>query len=108
MVWMDEYRVMPKTILSAFNHVRLYEQHSLASNAPFINKNNIRESNILSNFSQQERDGILRVRKKREDEYLGDHTYVEKLTDRYPINQDWKPICEYFLGIKARKVIYGL
>lgn len=35
MVWLNEHRVLPKTIYSAFNFVRMYKFFALASNAEF-------------------------------------------------------------------------
>lgn len=31
--------------------------------------------------------------------YLGDRDYIMQKTDRFPINDDLKPYCEYYLGL---------
>jgi hypothetical protein len=37
--------------------------------------------------------------------YLGDEEYVKANMGGFPINQDWKPICEYYLGLKKKKKV---
>jgi spermidine synthase len=99
MVWMNEHRVMPKTVLSVFNHVRKYTSFCLASNMPFI-RNKKRQETLLLSFSPRERESILKIDAG---SYLGDQVFVENLTSGYPINQDWKPICEYYLGLRVKE-----
>jgi spermidine synthase len=97
MVWMDEHKVMPKTILSVFDQIRMYNVFCLASNAP-LRINNERREDLLNSFSLQERKHILKNYK-----YLGSRAYIEAVTDKYPINQDWKPVCEYYLGLIVKE-----
>lgn len=100
MVWMDEGRVVPKTVLSVFDQVRMYNYFCLASNTPF-KRNDERQINLLDSFSPQERDPI-----SKQGEYLGDQAYIEKITQRYPINQDWKPVAEYYLGLRVKERLF--
>jgi spermidine synthase len=102
MVWMDENRVMPKTVLSVFDQIRVYNLKvynffCLASEAPF-KINNERRKSLLNSFSPKERKLISKQGK-----YLGDQAYIKEVADRYPINQDWKPVCEYYLGLKVKE-----
>jgi spermidine synthase len=101
MVWMDEFRVMPKTVMSVFDHVRVYNFFCLGSNMPFKENYELKK-HILNSFSEQEKSRIL-TWYSRESKNVGDNAYIEKLVAGYPINQDWKPVVEYYLGLELRK-----
>jgi hypothetical protein len=103
LVWMDEYRVIPNTVSSVFDHVRLYDYFCLASNRAF-SKNRQRAHDILMQYSTSDRERILKF----EGAYVGDRAYIIRMVDGYPINQDWKPTTEYFLGLKAREALMWL
>ena len=96
MIWMDERKVMPKTIAAAFKYMRLYNYFALASAAPF-SENIERAGRLLKSLPESMREEILRRGK-----YLGDETYVKDAAQGYPINRDLKPVCEYYLGLKLR------
>lgn len=97
-VWMDEFKVMPKTIASVFPHVRQYSFFCLASKSPFQINPEMRES-LLSRYSPAEKAGWQEYHGS----YLGDEIYVREQTKGYPINEEWKPVCEYYLGMAWRK-----
>jgi len=101
MVWMDEYRVMRKTIASAFRHVRAYEWLCLASASPF-RPNDGRAALFLEQFSQQVQEKIMACRS----ECLGDENFVRETTEPYPINTDLHPVCEYYLGLRAKERLF--
>lgn len=98
MVWTDEYRVMPKTVASVFPHLRFYDSFILASGRPF-KENQARASRFLANFSEATREGM-----ERKGQYLGNEIFVENETRGLPVNEDLVPVCEYYLGLKARGV----
>jgi len=101
MVWLFEHKVVPKTIQSAFNYVRMYKFFCLASNSPF-KKDDERQKRLIAAFLPQEQEEFSRLKAKYGgDLYLGNEEYVKSLTDGYPINQDWKPVSEYYLGLKS-------
>jgi predicted membrane-bound spermidine synthase len=95
--WHDEHKVLPQTLASVFPHVRYYGLCSLASKA-LLREDSSKRRQVLSAFSPRERAAIekfdLRSR--------ADSGYVHRLERGYPINQDWRPHCEYFLGMKVR------
>jgi len=95
-------RVMWKTILSVFDYVQAHPFFSLASNAP-LTKNNEREKSLLASLPQKVHDEILsqKFRAKYTKLYVQD--YIREITDRYPVNQDYKPVCEYYIGLKIRE-----
>ena len=94
MVWMDEYRVIPKTILAAFQHVRVYDFFCLASNVALVRNDEV-QTGLLANFSPAERTNI-----GTQGTYMGDEGFIEDLTAGYSINEDWKPVTEYYLGLR--------
>lgn len=99
--------VLPKTVLSAFSQVRMYKIHGLesffclASRTPF-HKDIDRERYLLSRFSAQERKGIIRNHA----EYLGDQAYIKEAAAHFPINKDWRPVCEYYLGLRIKQKFF--
>ncbi len=96
MVWMDEYSIMPKTVAFAFRHMRLYSYFALASQAPFSEKKD-RAERLLESFPESVRTKILKRGR-----YLGDEIVVLERERAAPINQDLRPVCEYYLGLKFR------
>jgi len=95
-----KYKIMPNTVHSVFDHVRLYNSFMLASNAPF-EKYAEREKQLLAQFSPKERELILSSGK-----YVGDQSYIIKEASHYPINKDWKPVTEYYLGLKFKEIFF--
>ena len=89
---------MSKTVLSAFSQMRLYSYFCLASNGLF-KPNKKRQHNLLGTFPQQERRSLLSHRTL----YGGNESYVRKMTESYPINLEWKPVTEYYLGLRVKE-----
>jgi predicted membrane-bound spermidine synthase len=90
LVYCDEDRVLPKTLARAFEFNRLYDYFAVVSHDAF-QRNDDREAALLQTFDDRTRQRILKRGK-----YLGDREYVESLTQNFPINRDWKPVCEYY------------
>lgn len=105
MVWLYEHKVMPKTIHSVFDYVRLYKFFILASNSTII-KDDEKHKKLIAASSLQEQKGFIKLLAEHKKLYLGNEDYVKTITDGYPINQDWKPVCEYYLGLKSEKGKY--
>jgi predicted membrane-bound spermidine synthase len=103
MAWLSEHHVLPKTILSVFNYVRMYKFFCLASNSPF-KKDDERQERLIAAFLPQEQQEFLNLKADyKGDLYLGNEDYVKTLTAGFPINQDWKPVTEYYLGLQSWK-----
>ena len=103
LIWTDEKSVIPRTLVAAFKHVRLYaENHKevfcVASNAPFI-QNAATIQALLNTFSPLEQALISRSLFR----YSADESIIKKMTRQYPMNQDWKPVSEYYLGLEFTK-----
>ncbi len=113
-------RIMYRTLLSAFTHIRAYRFFCLASDEP-LERNSERQNRLLASFGPGMRkmlsSGALLdfsevpprpdASPKPQQIYLGDEKYIEKLTDGYPINRDNKPVCEYYIGLLIRKLLRG-
>ena len=93
MVWTDEFKVLPRTWATAFEHLRMYSYFLLASSAPLVRRDEDAQA-LLSRYSAEERRaaGPLRTRLPR-------RSRPGPARDgRLPINRDWKPVTEYYLG----------
>jgi spermidine synthase len=104
MAWLDEKKVLPKTIKTAFKHIRMYKFFALASNVPLV-KDAQKYQNLVSASSPDERTGFLELEAQHKGLYLGNENYVQTITDGYPINEDWKPVCEYYLRLKKASAL---
>lgn len=113
-------RIMHKTLLSTFKHVRAYRFFCLAS-AHTLDRNVQRQDELLASFSPEMQKmlsakallelspgrGPAEASAKPRQIYLGDQDYIKQQTKGYPINRDNKPICEYYIGLIIRKGLFG-
>ncbi len=98
-LYMDEHKIMPKTVASVFDHIRYYNGFALASEKKFqLNKKT--KTDLLNLYSIEERRIISEFEHKKLSNYVGNEEYIRKNTKNVPINQDWKPWCEYYLRRK--------
>ncbi len=104
MVYTEEHRVMPKTVLSVFKQVRMYDFFLLASDMPF-RRNTERSEKLTARFSPGVRAKL--AEKYGPDTFVGDQDHIRKISASYPVNQDWKPVCEYYLGLQVRNALRG-
>ena len=101
MVWMDEFRVLPKTLISAFDYVRMYRFFGLGSNMS-LKENPAHREQIMNAFSPEGRKKIETIGSK-ERENLDDLSQIIALVEPYPINEDWKPVLEYYIGLRFKE-----
>jgi spermidine synthase len=101
MVWMDEFRVIPKTILAAFPHMQVYDFFSLASNEALVSNDSVKTA-LLEGFSPSERATI-----EGQGIYVGDESFIESVTVGYLTNEDWRPVTEYYLGLMMENRLLG-
>jgi predicted membrane-bound spermidine synthase len=89
--------VIRRTLLEEFKYVRAYDGFSLASRVPF-HKNLERREKLLGVFPADIQTDIdLFTRNGLEGRAL------EEATAGYPVNEDWRPISEYYLGLHLRQ-----
>jgi spermidine synthase len=93
MVWTDEFKVLPRTWATAFPHLRMYTFFLLASTEPLVRRAEDAAA-LLGRYSTEERQRLLPY----QDAYRGDREWVLGETAGQPINRDWKPVTEYYLG----------
>jgi len=93
MVWMDNWLEIPRTIVSQFQYARRYETFCLASSDRMV-LNQERKNAILGNFQSSARRAIEVA-----ENYKGDETMIWQHTVGISANSDYKPRCEYYLGL---------
>ena len=86
--------VLTKTVLSVFPYVRVYRYFCIASESGLA-IDRARKGAVLAGLSASE---LARIREL-EGWYLGDREALLARLSGYPINSDWKPVAEYFLGV---------
>ena len=94
MTYAEEKKIMPNTVRSVFDHVRLYQidNYVMAANTPFAG-NEQRKVKMA---------GQLLVNKPfLQKRYFSKITYktIKEVNSDYPINRDWRPVCEYYIGL---------
>jgi spermidine synthase len=95
MAWQNEHKVLPKTLASVFSRVQMFQNFSIASDADMaINRE--RRRRLLNRFSSSDQKSILEFAV-----YVGDQSYIQKLTEQFPVNREWEPWTEYYLGLRA-------
>jgi len=88
--------IVPRTLLAVFAHVRAYPEFSLASQSPLI-RNDDRRHRLLAAYPEATRARILELA---QDSLEGGA--LEAATAGSPINEDWRPVSEYYLGLQLR------
>jgi len=100
MTWLDERRVLPKTILSAFGEIRVYRDFCIASPSE-LRPREAQDRGILASFPRDARDILSRL--LGEIDHRGGADYVRERSASWPVNRDWRPVCEYYLGMRIRE-----
>lgn len=98
MLWQDEFDILPRTVRATFSHVRQYGYFLLAGASPLIETPG-RRAAILHGLAPELRDAIVQFAAT-----LPLPATLEGLSDAAgPINTDWKPRTEYYLGWPSTK-----
>lgn len=97
-VWLPSGEVFPKTLIEAFPYVRRYEKFYLACNDGFSPNPKRRER--LFEIHGKVWDAINAESSFR---FLADQVELRRNLVGHPINKDWKPRGEYYLGLLAKK-----
>lgn len=108
LAWMDEDRVFPKTVASAFPHVRMYELSPrphfmgfcLASPAPMA-ENAARKIALLDKIPVEMHPRIMAY-----GAYVGDQEAIFAMAAGYPINRDWRPVLEYYFWRNRQRSVW--
>jgi predicted membrane-bound spermidine synthase len=102
MLYTHKNKIISKTLISTLNHFKMYDRFMLASNKP-LTFNKERRDRYFERLSPIEKEAVL---ERVSLETISDHNdseYFKKLLAPYPVNHDWKPVTEYFIGSKYKK-----
>ena len=86
--------VIPRTLLQEFAHVRAYRNFCLASRTP-LGRDQERLERLLRSFAPDVQASIQDLTA----DFLEGQALVES-TAGYPVNRDWRPVSEYYLGLE--------
>jgi spermidine synthase len=106
--WTNEDTVIFKTLASVFQHIRLYTTNDtaffLASPLPLEEQDKNRLIPLASSFNNEDWNNIHSTGQKYK---IISGESLLKYTQSAPINQDWHPVTEYFIGLRfSQKEIY--
>lgn len=96
MLWLDEHHVIPKTVAHVFEHVKLFNYFLLASQSQ-LELEEAEQDKLLDVYSEEEQ----RKAFAHDTRLVGDRSFILRKFAGYPINEDLKPSCEYFIGLQA-------
>lgn len=99
---LNEERVVSKTIASVYENIRVYDLFTVASDAP-LKKDPGREKQIYASLSNKIRDDVITYVNSN---YRGDQNFIAKVSATYPVNEAWKPVTEYYLGMKVKERLH--
>jgi predicted membrane-bound spermidine synthase len=94
MTWMDEFHIVPKTLCSVFPYVNQHDFFCVASNQELRN-DSIYKDELFNLFPKIYPD-LLRIDSEERNPLT--RTTILENNAKYPINEDYKPKCEYFIG----------
>lgn len=101
-VYTHRSKIISKTLISAFNHFKAYNSFMLASKMPLRFYKEQRQ-HYFDRLSTIEKEFVLQ-RASVETIYDDkDSEYVKKMLEPYPVNHDWKPITEYYIGLRFKE-----
>ena len=89
--------VIRRTLLEEFHFVRAYAGFSLASPAPLYQSTERRERLLGAYPADVQKEIEVFTKGGLEGKAL------EAATEGYPVNEDWRPISEYYLGLQLRR-----
>jgi spermidine synthase len=88
--------VIPKTLMAEFQHVRWYAGYCVASRA-VLTTNEARFQRLLQALPPQVREAVLELSA---DPLTG--AALAAATRGVPVNEDWRPVSEYYLALPFR------
>ncbi|MCI5156944.1 MAG: hypothetical protein D3906_00620, partial [Candidatus Electrothrix sp. AUS1_2] len=103
-LYMDEKNVMPKTLAAAFDYIRIYDGMGIASGRK-MKMNPVQWKTLLANLGE---DAVRSVNEASStgQVFLGEKDYALEWGKGLPINQDQRPVAEYYLGLYFREWLF--
>jgi spermidine synthase len=99
MVWTDEFHILPKTICQVFPYVKKYFCFCVASNDK-LQQDSAFKFNMIERFPEF-KSTLLEI-DSAHSTFVTREGVLEN-EKNYPINEDYKPRCEYFIGLEFIK-----
>jgi spermidine synthase len=94
---LDDYRTIARTLLEEYEYVRAYPNFCLASSAP-LHQNRLRFDRLLHSLSADLQAAIREL-----DWEALEGPPLRRQTAGYPVNEDRRPVSEYYLGLRFRR-----
>lgn len=97
MTWMDEQYVIPRTLCTVFPYVNKYGNFAVSANNP-IKEDTAYMNGLIDSYPLTEKQYVKEfVAKQPPVKY---RAQILQETKGYRINEDYRPVCEYFLGYR--------
>jgi spermidine synthase len=96
---LNEERVVSKTIASVFDYVRIYDLFTIGSDVPLV-RNIKNQNNVYAALDEEMRKHVVDYVSGN---YRGDRSFILDVASDYPINEELKPVTEYYLGLKVKE-----
>jgi predicted membrane-bound spermidine synthase len=89
--------ILNKTLISSINYVKVYNRFLLASNTP-LKLHEDQRVYFFDKLSPIEKEAVLQMALLDLKYADNDSEYLKKQLTPYPVNHDWKPVAEYYIG----------
>jgi predicted membrane-bound spermidine synthase len=96
MIWTDEHNIVPKTLCTVFPYVYKYSFFCIASNRD-LKQDTTFKYRMFRKFPARYQEDLLKL-DSLEPKPLNKSLILINTT-KYPINDDYKPNCEYYIGL---------
>ena len=98
MTWFSEYMVIPRTLARVFPEMKCFSYFCLSGNAP-LQQNEVRRTRFMATVAPTLRQAML-TRMNADVYEQGARDETLERTTGYPINTDFGPVTEYYLGFR--------
>lgn len=91
-----------KTLISSLDHFKAYNRFMLTSKTPLKIREDRRDY-YIDKLSPVTREKVLEMAQSETKYADKDSAYVRDMLAPYPVNHDWKPNAEYYIGSRFKK-----
>ena len=100
MLWTDEHNIVPKTLCTVFPFVKKYSFFCIASLQDLQPDSTIKYA-MFEKFADEYKRDLYRIDSNEKQPLT--RARILKQTEGYPVNKDYKPRSEYYIGLKRYK-----
>jgi predicted membrane-bound spermidine synthase len=97
MTWMDEQYVIPKTLCTVFPYVNKYSNFAVSSNSQ-LKEDTAYMAALVESYPPAEKQYVKQFAGN--EPPFKNRQQILQETKSYRINEDYRPVCEYFLGYR--------